>query len=147
MNRMYQKLKDDEYFKDKLRLDETDNCLIIILHEYLSILYLEGSYEACYDEGYLCYTRTKGDTLYNRPSPFAMHCHIQDDDEALEAIIDFARGDEDEIFIEDTRLFAFTPLRVITKEKFEKKKARYMAKKYLRIYSKNLIIKRNVLRA
>jgi len=139
MNRLYEKLKDDTYFKDKLRWDEADNCLIIILHEYLCIKYWEGNYTACYDEGYmLYYTRTEGDS----PMSSLSHCHIQDDDEALEAVIAYTT-DDDIIYIENVKRFTWTPLVAMTKKRFEKKKAKYMAKKHLRIYSVNEIIKRS----
>ena len=140
-NRIYERLKNNEYFnfKDKMTFDEAENCLTIVLHEYLSIQYFEGNYTACYDEGYMCYAGTEGES----PMSSLTHCHIQDDDEALEAVIAFANIDEDDIFIEDVRRFAWTPLTIMTKKRFEKKKAKYMAKKHLRIYSANAIIKRN----
>jgi len=140
--RLYEKLKDDKRFKDKLKWDEINNCLTIVLHEYLSIQYFEGNYTACYDEGYLQYVRTEGDALYHRPLPLAMHCHCQDDNQALKDIIYFATGDE--IFIEDVRWFSLSPLKIMTKEKFEKQNSKYMKKDHLRIYSKHSIVKRNV---
>jgi len=141
MNRLYEKLKEDTNFKHKMIFGETENCLTIVLHEYLSIKYLEGNYTASYDEGYMCYTRTEGDTLYNRPVLFGGHFHIQDDEEAFEAVIDFTTRDN--IYIEDVRRFSFSPIKVMTKEKFEKKRAKFMAKKHLRIFSSQEIIKRS----
>ena len=133
MNRIYEKLKGNKNFKDKLIFDEIKNCLTITFHEYLRLEYFEGNYTACYDEGLI--------NFYYGSFNNAGHQHIQDDEEALETVIGFSNGNE--IFIEDTSRFSLVKLRVLEKKNFEKKKEKYMAKKSLRIYSGNSIIKRS----
>ena len=135
MNRLYEKLKDNENFKGKLKFDESKNCLMIVFHEYLWLEYFEGDYTACWDEGLI--------NLCGSFKDFTAHWHIQSDDEALKAVIDFTN--EDAICIEDTNsnFLSFSSLRIMKKEKFERKKEKYMAKKSLRIYSTGAIIKRN----
>ena len=141
MNRVYERLKNNDNFKDKLNFNEIENCLTIVLHDYLSLDYFEGNYTSACDEGLINLKRTEGDEVSKRLTPFVTHWHITDDDEALEVINELANGNE--IFIDDVRGFKFFKLRVMSKEKFEKKKEKYMAKKYLRIYSGKSIIKRN----
>jgi hypothetical protein len=129
VNRIYEKLKNNEFFKDKLEFDEVKNRLTITFNEYARLDYLEGGYKAANDEGVILFN----DSLN--------HWHITDDEEAVEIISGFANGDV--IYIEDTRFFTFTKLRAVEKEAFEKKKEKYMAKRYLRIYTGNAIIKRS----
>lgn len=141
MNRIYEKLKNNDNFKDKLKFNKSKNCLTIVLHEYLSLDYFEGNYTSAIDEGLINLKRTEDDDISNHLPPFAAHWHITDDEEALEVVNNFTNGNM--IYIEDVRRFSFFPIRVMRKDKFEKKKGRYMTKKYLRIYSGNSIIKRN----
>ncbi len=51
MNRIYELLKNNECFTDKLTLDEATNRLTIVFHEYLRLEYKEGNYTAATDEG------------------------------------------------------------------------------------------------
>lgn len=132
MNRIYEKLRTIEYFKGKLKLDDSKNCLTIVFNEFLWLEYIEGNYTSARDEGVISYRGTILDT----------HCHITEDEEAFEAIIEFAT--EDEVYIENTNFFSFCKLRTMSKERFEKKKERYMSKKDLRIYTANSIIKRSI---
>lgn len=129
MNRIYEKLKKDKYFHDKLGFDESKNHLTIIFNEYLRLDYLEGDYKTASSEGVILLN----DTLN--------HWHITDDEEVLEIVA--ALTNDEVIFIEDTSFFPPVKLRVLGKEKFEKKKERFMTKKSLRIYTGNAIIKRN----
>ncbi|MDR2572243.1 MAG: hypothetical protein LBD23_18360 [Oscillospiraceae bacterium] len=129
MNRIYEKLRTEDFFKDKLEFDEAKNRLTITFNEYMRLDYLEGDYKAANDEGVI---------LLNNS---LTHWHITDDEEAVELVSASANGDV--IYIEDTRFFAFTKLRIMEKETFEKKKEKYMTKIYLRIYTGNAIIKRN----
>ena len=127
MNRLYEKLAKQEFFNDKLKWDEAKNCLTITFNEHLRFDYLEGNYKSAKDEGYL--------SLDGTPN----HWHIQDDDEILEIVTAFATGEL--ICIKDTSFFSFAKFRILEKEKFQKKKAKYMARKSLRIYTGNQIIK------
>jgi len=124
MNRIYEKLRLNEYFRDKLRIDASKKCLTISFNEYLHLHYLEGSYESARDEGLIF--------LNNHLT----HWHITDDEEALEIITEFAN--DDIVCIEDTSVFSLCRLRIVERERFEKKK--YMSKKSLRIYTGNEII-------
>lgn len=133
MNRIYEKLKHDENFKDKLNFDQSRNCLTIVFNEYLSLEYLEGNYKGARDEGVIFFRSAKS---------ALMHFHITEDEEALEIITDFAKGTD--VYLENTSIFAYSKLRMMKKEEFEKKKERYMSKKSLRIYTADLIIKRNI---
>ena len=135
MNRIYEQLKNDEYFRDKLRFDKwvydkTKSCLIITFHEYLRLCYMEGNYKSASDEGVILFNESE-----------LNHWHICEDDEVFEILNAFANGDV--ICIEDVSLFAVKKLRLLDKEKFENKKARYMTKKSVRIYTGNEIIKRS----
>ena len=130
MNRVYEKLKNNRNFEDKLKFDESKNCLTIIFNEYLRLDYFEGDYNTILDEGLI---------LLNSHLPhWTAHWHISDDEEALEVITDFAKGDE--VYIEDLRWYAFLKMRIIRKEQFEKKKEKYIKKKFLRIYSATEVI-------
>jgi len=128
LNRIYEKLRHKEYFRDKLRIDDSKNCLTISFHEYLYLDYFEGSYKSAKDEGVII--------LNNHLT----HWHITADDEALEIITAFAMGDI--ICIEDKSFLSFRRFRIMERESFEKKKC-FMKKKSLRIYSGNAIIKRS----
>ena len=127
MTRLYEKLKNDEFFKDKLKIDETNDCLTITFNQYLYLDYFEGSYKSASDEGLILF---RGDLT---------HWHIQDDGEALEIVSDFTNGD---VICIETKSFFLTPRIVfMKKEKFEKEKERYMKRKFVLIYTGNAIIK------
>ena len=132
MNRLYEKLKNDENFKDKLWFDVSRNCLLIIFHKYLWLEYFEGNYTSILDEGCI--------NLKGSYKGFTGHWHIANDDEAIKAVFDFVNGNV--VYIENTKAtcLSLMPLKIMKKEKFEKKKAKYMKKKFLRIYSAKEII-------
>ena len=129
MNRIYELLKNNECFADKLMLDEATNRLGIVFHEYLRLEYIEGNYTAATDEGLI---------LLNDGST---HWHIQEDEEAIETITSVASGDY--VFMERRTLLGSIKLRLMNKEKFAKNRDRYMRRKSLRIYTGTEIIKRN----
>ena len=129
MNRIYELLKNNECFADKLTLDEATNRLTIVFHEYLRLEYIEGNYSAATDEGLILLN----DDL--------THWHIQEDEEASETITSVASGDY--VFMERRTLLGSVKLRLMDKEKFEKKRDRYMRRKSLRIYTGTEIIKRD----
>jgi len=127
MNRLYEKMKDDEWFKSKLNINNSKNCLNITFNEYLRLEYWEGNYKSASDEGLF----VLNDNL--------THYHIMDDEEAIQLVTELANGEV--IFIEGGLLPG--RFKVMTKEKFEKKKERYMKKKSFRIYTGNAIIKKS----
>ncbi len=129
MNRVYERLKNNPDFAGKIKLDEVTNRLTIVFHEYLRLEYIEGNYTAATDEGLILLN----DDL--------THWHIQEDEEAIETITSVASGDY--VFIERRTLLGSVKLRLMVKEKFEKKRDRYMRRKSLRIYTGAEIIKRN----
>ena len=132
MNRIYEKLRNDENFRGKLVYHEAENRLAIVFHTHLYLDYMEGNYASVCDEGYLQLCGT---------FDFARHWHIRDDAEVLAIVADLASGDE--IFIENTKRSALSLFtrKCMGKERFEKKKRKYMAKKHLLIYSGKEIIK------
>jgi len=129
MNRIYDKLRNNEYFKDKLKIDDSKNCLTITFNEYLYLDYFEGNYKAASDEGLILLN----DNL--------THWHITDDEEVFEIMDAFANGDV--VCIKGKNFFSSVKIKIMEKEKFEKRKERYMTKKSLRIYTGNAIIKRS----
>ena len=135
MNRMYETLKDDERFRDALGFDESSNCLSIGFHEYVWLEYYEGDYTSASNEGLM---QLGGGSKH---VTFTAHWHITNDDEACKALNEFF--DEELIYIENTRLFTIIKLRTMKKERFEKRKDRFMANKALRIYSAFSILKRS----
>ncbi len=133
MNRLHETLKKDAYFEGKLQYNETENCLLIVFNEYLCLAYYEGDYTSSADEGSL---------FVKSPKQAVMHWHIQADEEAFAAITAFAQAED--VYIENVNadVFTFAPLRIVSKEAFEKKKDKLLANKNLRIYTANTVIKR-----
>lgn len=133
MNRLYEKLKSDDGFRYELKYSQANNCLMIVFHEYLGLEYFEGNYTSAGDEGYMTFAN----------SGVGGHWHITCDEEALEYLLEFIN--EDDVYIENRSksLLKWSDLQVMTREKFEKKKEKYMRKKSLRIYTVNSIIKRD----
>ena len=129
MNRIYETLKDNANFADKLKLDETTNRLAIVFHEYLCLEYIEGSYTAVTNEGLILLN----DDL--------THWYIQEDEDANEIITFVASGDF--VFIESRTFWGRAKLKFMDKAKFEKKRERYMRRKPSRIYTGTEIIKRD----
>lgn len=135
MNRIYEKLKDDDFFKDRLDFDETRNCLTVVFHEYLRLEYFEANYTSASDEGIIYFSHA----IFNNTG----HQHVYADEEVLETLSDLAKGSE--VFLVDTSKHSLAKVKVMTREGFAQKKDRYLAKKSLRIYSGNSIIKRETL--
>ncbi|HBU11867.1 MAG TPA: hypothetical protein DEB31_03825 [Clostridiales bacterium] len=135
MNRIYEILKNTAGFAGKLKLDEAKNRLMIVFHEYLCLTYIEGNYTTARDEGLI------------RLNDDVTHWHIQEDEEAMEIVTTIAGGDlvflEKHLVWRNTELKLMDRLKLMDKEKFEKKKERYMRKKSLRIYTGTEIIKRD----
>jgi len=125
-NRLYEQLKKDEFFKGKLKLDETKNCLMITFNKYLQLDYLEGSYKSAKDEGVILFRNLT-------------HWHIQNDEEAIRIVTDFANGDI--VCIETKYFFLPARIKLMKKDEFEKKKERYMKRRFSYIYTGNLVIK------
>ena len=119
-------------FQDALSFDDGSGCLTISFHEYAGLVYIEGNYKAAWDEGYLYLAGPKGT---------ALHWHITEDAEALEIIMDFFA--EDCVFVESTNWYAFYRLRAMKRKTYEKRKGRYLGKKYLRIYTMREILQRS----
>ena len=118
MKFVYDELSKIENLKDKMVLSECQTSIIINIHEYLR-LYVDDDY---IDINQLT------------------HWHPWDDEQIIEDITEIASGDI--VYVEDIRFFS-TSIKSMTKEKFEKKKEKYMNKKHLRIYSGKSIIKRS----
>ncbi|MEG0365686.1 MAG: hypothetical protein RR585_02540 [Coprobacillus sp.] len=133
VNRLYEKLKEDQNFQYKLEYNESNNHLIIFFHEYLSLEYFEGNYTSACDEGYMTFTNNK----------IPQHWHMSSDEEALKYLFEFIK--EDIVYIENmsTSLFKWFIIKVMTKKEFEKKKEKYMFRKSIRIYTVDSIIKRD----
>jgi len=130
MNKVYDTLRANENIRDKLTINESHNLFDsfnIDFNEFLRLtVYVETR-----DPNYYTVELNGGLT----------HWHHDDDEALLQDLAELANGEV--IFIENMRLLSLSKIKAIEKEKFEKKKARYFAKKCLRIYTGNSIIKRN----
>ncbi len=127
LNRIYEILRNNTDFDGKLKYDDAANRLTIVFHEYLRLDYIEGNDTAVTGEGLILLN----DDL--------THWHIQEDEEALEIVTAIAGGDD--VFIERHKLRR--NVKLMDKEKFAKKRERYMRRKSLRIYTGTKIIKRD----
>ena len=115
----------DPSLKDKIENGANDFC-VINFHEYLTL---------GFDSDYI-------DINYG-----FTHAHLDGVDN--EWFFDIIQGNM--VFVEDTRKFSLKMfsllqpwnLKIMRKQKFEAKKASFMNKKYLRIYTTKEIIKRN----
>ena len=111
--------------KDKIENERKDFC-VINFHEYLTL---------GFDDDYIDINH--GFT----------HAHLDGADNKL--FFDIIQGNM--VFVQDTRKFSIKMfsllqpwnLKIMSKQKFETKKASLMKKKYLRIYTANEIIKRS----
>ena len=111
--------------KDKIENEGKDYC-VINFHEYLTL---------GFDDDYIDINH--GFT----------HAHLDGVDNRL--FFDIIQGNM--VFVQDTRKFSIKMfsllqpwnLKIMSKQKFETKKASLMKKKYLRIYTANEIIKRS----
>ncbi len=124
---MYERLRNNERFKGKLKLDEATNRLAIVFHDYLRLDYSEGGYTSAHDEGLI------------KLNGHVTHWHIDHDDDAIETVMSTAKGDIG--CIENHTFLGNVTLKMMQEEKFREKKERYMKKKSLRIYTATAIIK------
>ena len=79
------------------------------------------------------------------------HWHPGDDEDIVQEVIDIANGNF--VFLESRGFFTRprkygricnSAIKIMDKEKFEKKKEKYFTKKHLRIYAGNEIIKHSM---
>ena len=128
MKYVYDELSKIEFLRDKLNLHESQDFISIDFHEYLH-LDITDDYIVL----------NKGLT----------HWH-GDDEVIIQDVTEIASGDY--VYIERRGFFTRprkwgsicdNALRILEKEKFEKRKEKYLSKKHLRIYTGNSIIKRS----
>lgn len=127
MSKIYEILRNNQNLSGKLKVDEANGCIDINFNEYLhlSILVPPPNHRPEY-------TITLNDDL--------THWH-DDEEDFLESLTEIANGSI--IFIENRCRFSFNKIKIMEKEKFEKKKERYFSRRHLRIYTGNSIMKRD----
>jgi len=128
---IYETLKGNKNFNGKIELDNDKYGITVEFNEFLHIY-------------------ADDDTVVFSQNKFGAHMHPSFGYDDLEKwLTDVAEGKI--IFVEDKRIlsprrmiFFLQPwnLRIIEREKFERKKDKYLSKSYLRIYTGNEIIKR-----
>ena len=127
---MYDKLSKIENLRGKLKMNETQDFISVDFHEYLLLGISDDMIEL--NEG-------------------LTHWHPDDVQDIIRNVTDIANGEI--IFIERRGFFTRprkwgvricnNALKALEKKKFEKKKEKYLAKKHVRIYTGNAVIKRS----
>ena len=130
MKFVYDELSKIENLGAKLKINETQEWIHIDFHEYL---HLDISDD------------------YISPNEGLTHWHPGDEADIIREVTEIANGNI--IFLERRGFFTRprkygriwdNALCILDKEKFEKRKEKYLAKKHLRIYTGNEIIKRSI---
>jgi hypothetical protein len=130
MRHIYDELRNIENLRDKLKINETHDVIRIDFHEYFHL-------------------NISGDCIWLNEG--VTHWHPSDDAEIIQDVLNIANGND--VYLESIDFFTRTSkygrichneLRILDKEKFEKKKENYLAKKHLRIYTVNEIIKHSI---
>ncbi len=123
---LYHQLKQIDLFRDKISLlpnggrfsDITEECIELYFHQYLTILIVVDDYN---DESYVEYNR-------------CTHCHI-DNEDIIEELTYLANGNL--IFIQKKGWFGkgFRIVKVVEKDDFNIKKAKFFQNKHIKVYS------------
>jgi hypothetical protein len=130
MKYVFDELSKMENLIGKLKINETQDVISVDFHEYLH-LDISDDY-ILLNEG-------------------LTHWHPDDEEDIIQDIIDIAKGNV--VYLESRGFFTRPrkygricdgALKILDKEKFEKKKEKFLTKKHLRIYSGNEIIKRSL---
>ena len=120
-------LRNNENIGDRIRIDDARTYVEIEFHEYLHISADEDRVMINFDDN--------------------AHWHPGGTEDLIEQLTEIANGNV--VFVENMcrfhprRLFFGSAPKRMTRAEFEKKKAKYLCKKYLRIYTGNEIVKRS----
>ncbi|MCL2051336.1 MAG: hypothetical protein FWG91_06385 [Lachnospiraceae bacterium] len=131
MKSVYDTLSKIENLRDKMEIDEYQTFITIDFNEYLHLAISDDMIELNYN---------------------LHHWHPDSEDDIIQDVTEIANGDI--IFIESRGFFTRprkwniricdNAITALEKKVFEKKKGKYLAKKHLRIYTGNEILKRSI---